>query len=291
MFRKQEEILFEWIEPKAVAIQSARSLIKYYGLTIFLHIFIISTVILVILYFIFDYLYPPDPSFKLFNIFIRAWFWGIGFSAFGFLVYPWLLMFERTHYRITSERIKIVSIMSGGHSRFLKWHDLTGYILTESQTIPGQRDITLLTDGRPRIIHLPNNDLDEQIIQYIAGRLPVFQNIPTSTYPPRLTFLQKCCFGFCTVIYSFAIAHLLIVFSRAHYFHGNNDEFVPAIFTISALFLGPGTICSIGMFGWSFFKNIWFRTRAILINFMGFGLLILFWFILILWRLKKEGGW
>jgi hypothetical protein len=291
MARQKEEILFEWIEPKAAAIESARALKKKYNFTVFFRTFIISTVVLVVLYFVFDYLFPPNFPINLLGVFIKAWRVGIMIMVFGCLIYPWLSMFDRARYRITSRNIKI---LGAGHSpRILKWHNLKGYVLTESQTIPGQRDITLLTDGWSRIIHLPDDGLADQIIQYVAGRLPVFQTIPESACPVPLTFLQKCCFALCTVLYSGVVGYWFF-FSGAHFFQKNINEFAPALLMALILLFGPGTICSIGMFGWSFFKNKWFRVRAILINFVGFSLLplmMLFKMILLLWKMKKEGGW
>ena len=282
MARQKEEILFEWVAPKAVAIESARPLKKYYGRTVFPRAFIIITVLLAVLYFVFDYLFPADIHFNLLNAFLKVWLLGSGLLVFGLLIYPWLLMFDRTRYRITNKHVRIVS---GNNSRILKWQDLTGYVLTESQTVPGQRDITLLTDSFPRVIHLPEDSLAEQIIQYVAGRLPVFQSIPTLTYPTEFTFLQKCCFAICTILYSGAVAYW-IVFGGEHFLQ-KNIEFA----LILILLFGPGTICSIGMFGLPFFKNKWFKVRAILINFMGLTLFMLFDIIFLFWQLKKEGGW
>jgi hypothetical protein len=282
MARQKEEILFEWIESTASAIESARSLKKNYGFVVFLRVFLVSTAFLVVLYFIFDYLFPPNFPFNLFGVFIKAWLVGIMIMVFSCLIYPWLLMFDRTRYRITNKHVRIVS---GNNSRILKWQDLTGYVLTESQTVPGQRDITLLTDSFPRVIHLPEDSLAEQIIQYVAGRLPVFQSIPTLTYPTEFTFLQKCCFAICTILYSGAVAYW-IVFGGEHFLQ-KNIEFA----LILILLFGPGTICSIGMFGLPFFKNKWFKVRAILINFMGLTLFMLFDIIFLFWQLKKEGGW
>jgi hypothetical protein len=286
MAKQKEEILFKWVEPRAVVIQEARSFNKY-GLTVFPRIFAIITVLLAILYFVFDYLFPPDIPFNLLSAFLRVWLSGIGLLVFCYFLGPWLFIFQRTCYRITTERIRIGS---GEHLRILKWQDLTGYILSESQTVPGQRDITLLTDGRPRIIHLPEDGLAEQIIQYIAGQLPVFQSIPPSTYPAQLTFLQKCCFVFCTILYSGAVAYC-IIFNRELFFPKNRNEFVSLLFLVMILFFGPGTICSVGMFGWSFFKNKQNRGRALFFNVLGLVLLMLFSMILLLWKLKKAGGW
>jgi hypothetical protein len=286
MARQKEEILFEWVESKAVAIQSARSL-NQYGITAFSRGFAIITVLLAVLYFVFDYLFPPDLPlpFNLSNVFLKLWCFGIGILVFCYFLGPWIF---RDRYRITTGRIRIAS---GDHSRIFKWQDLTGYILSESKTIPGQRDITLLTDGRTRIIHLPNNNLAEQIIQYVAGRLPVSQSIPASAYPTPLTFLQKCCFVFCTILYSGAAAYW-IVFSGAHIFQKYRYEYVWDLLVVLTLFFGPGTICSIGMFGWSFFKNKWFRFYAIIFNVLGFILLMLFSMILLLWKLRRDaGGW
>jgi hypothetical protein len=286
MAKQKEEILFEWVEPRAVVIQEARSFNKY-GLTAFPRGFVIITVLLAVLYFVFDYLFPPNIPFNLLNAFLRVWLSGIGLLVFGYFLFPWLSIRYRTRYRITAERIRIGS---GEHLRILKWQDLTGYILSESQTIPGQQDITLLAAGRPKIIYLPHDNLADQIIQYVAGRLPVYQSIPASTYPTPLTFLQKCCLGFCTVIYSGAAAYY-IIFNGEHFFTKNRNEFVPLLFMAAILFFGPGTICSFGMFGWSFFKNKQSRDRAIFFNVLGFILLTLFSIILLLWKLKKVGGW
>lgn len=282
MFWKKEGILFEWVASKAVAIQAARSFNKY-GLTAFPRIVAIITVLLAILYFVFDYLFPADPSFNLLNMFLKEWLFGIGLMFFCYFIFPWICIFDRTRYRITA---KFVS--TGGGQ--LKWHDLKGYVLSESQTIPGQKDLTFLTDGRPRTIHLPNDDLANQIIQYVAGRLPVFQSIPASNCPVTLTFLQRCCFIFCTVLYSGGIA-FYSAFGRWHPFLRDESYFGLVLFLALILLLGPGTICSIGMFGWSFFKNKQSIGRALFLNVLGFFLSMWFGIILLLWQLKKAGGW
>jgi hypothetical protein len=284
MFLNKEEILFEWVEPKAAAIEYARSIEENYGFKVFLRVFVVSTVLLVVLYFIFNYFFPPNFPFNLLGVFIKAWCFGIMMMAFGCLIYPWLSMFDRTRYRITSRNIKI---LGAGHSpRILKWHNLKGYVLTESQNIPVQREITLLTDSFPKVIHLPDDGLADQIIQYVASRLPAFQSVPPLPYPTKLTFLQKCSFAICTILYSGAVAYWS-VFSGEHFFKKNIYDFV----LVLTIFLGPGTICSIGMFGWPFFKNKWFKVCAILVNFIGLTLLMLFDIIFRFWQLKKEGGW
>ena len=286
MFKQKEEILFEWVASKAVAIESARSFNKY-GLTAFPRGFAIITVLLTILYFVFDYLFPPGFSFNLLKMFLITWLGGIGWMFLGYFIFPWICIFDRTRCRITPQGFRVIN---GNNPRVLKWKDLKGFVLSESQTIPGQRDITLLTEGRPRIIHLPNNNLDEQIIQYVSGQLPVFQSIPLSIYPAKLTFFQKCCFILCTVLYSGAVS-CYIVFKGIPSFPGSESEFGGVILLILILFLGPGTICSFGMTGLAFFKNKLFKFYAIFFNLLGLVLLILVSMILLLWQLKKIGGW
>jgi|GEM_PF-1481804 len=287
MARQKEEILFEWVTSRSFAIQSAQAVNKH-GLRAFPRNVAIITVLLAALYFVFDYLFPPDPSFNLLKIFLGPWLSGVVLLFFVYFVFPWICIFDFNRYRITDNGLRIVR---GSHPGNFKWHNLKGYILHESKTVLAHKDIVLLTDDSPRIIHLPDDGIAEQIIQCISERLPVFQSIPPSAYQPKLTFFQKCFFVFCTLLYSGGVS-CYVVFKDIPSFPGSDSEFGGVILLILLLFFGPGTICSVGMFGLLFFKNKQHWGRAIFFNVCGAMLLMLFSMILLLWKIRRDvGGW
>ncbi|MGD0077727.1 MAG: hypothetical protein ABSB91_03760 [Sedimentisphaerales bacterium] len=286
MPREKEQILFEWSEPKEFTIQSARSYNKL-GITALPRGIIIITILLTILYFVFNYLFPPDLNFNLFKPFLLVWLCGIGLLVFGYFFLPWLLVFQRTRYRITNKRIRTVS---GNHSNMTKWQNLKGYVLSESQTLPGHKDIILLAYDHPKTIHLPNDNSTDQIIQCIAERLPVFQSVPDAIKPVPLTFMQKTSYVICTLIYSVGLT-FFIVFNKSLRSFTNKFDFMPELFLIFVFIFGPGTICSLLLFGRSLFKNKNIKINSFICNLVSIGLIIPLFFIFSLWKLKRFGGW
>ncbi|MBN2020607.1 MAG: hypothetical protein JW749_10340 [Sedimentisphaerales bacterium] len=283
MPRIKEEILFEWIRPREISIQFARFMNKT-GIKDLPRSVTIITVILAVLYFIFDYLIPPGVLPKMPKAFFLVWLVGVGILLFFYFIGPWVKVLDRPRYRITNEYVKIIF---GDNRKIHKWSNLKGYVLSDSESVPNQKVVYLLTENKPVILQLPKNEMAEQIRKYIAERLPPFQNIPEIHKPVPFTFFEKLALILSTFVYSVGFA-LYIVFGPRYSF--GKKDWMPALLVAVVLFLGPGTICSLSMFGRDFFKHKHLKGCAIFCNLVALHLLLLFFIILELYKLRREAG-
>jgi hypothetical protein len=281
MAKQKEEILFEWAKPKEASVLDAKAKFKR-GKTMFPRVFIIIGIVWGVLYFVLDYLFPPDSGFNFGRLFIVGFVYASLMLMILYFGIPIADKFSRTKYQITPERVRI--FISRSDSRAIRWKDIIGYKVCKYEELEGFVVVRFFyRKGRfCASMFLPKDDRAADITNYIAQRIPVLETLPLNLEIIKLKDSQKLCLGIAIVAYSVVMAWL-IGFCEAKWL----VKFVPAIFVV-----GPGFVCFLIMFGKRFIKNNRLRALAILCNLITVFLTMFLSILLSLYRLKQEiVGW
>lgn len=277
MAKPKEEILFEWTCPKEVSLLTAKAKFKR-GNTMFPRVLVTIGIVWGALYFALDYLLPPDSAINFGRLFIRGFVGAAALLAFPYLWIIFDTLFSRTKYQITPERVRVI-----GSSRMdIKWKDIIGYKVCKYEELEGFSGVRIFYDKwrRQKPICLPENERSDQIVRYIAERVPIIEKLPLCLEIIKLTTWQKTWLCVITALYSLG-ASLFFAF------YGHKWVFL--IWAVP--FLGPGTIYLASVYRRLFLSNKSLQRYALGFNLVSVVLIILLTFWLMLWQLKKEGGW
>lgn len=214
--------------------------------------------------------------------FIRIFIVGLA-AAIAIVIIVYFLMilekrFYRTKYKITKERVLIID----GGRRDIKWKNITGYKICDSEELEGFSGVYLFYDKGKfrRLIGLPQDELGVQIVKYIAERVPLLEKTPEVLEIIKLSVWKKIWLCIITGLYSLCISAFFA-------FYGH--KLILLIWT--APFLGPGTIYLASIYGRRFLSNKSIQRYAFEFNLVSVILITLLTFWLMIWQMKKEYGW
>lgn len=230
------------------------------------------------LYFALYYLLPPDSGINFGRIFIRGF---VGVAVLLAFPYFWIIfgtLFSRIKYQITPERVRVIGSSRGD----IKWKDIIGYKVCKYEELEGFSGVRFFNHkGRfCESICLPQDERGDQIVRYIAERVPLLEKLPPSLEIINLTMWQKIWLCIITGLYSLCISAFFA-------FYGHK-----LILLISVVpLLGPGTIYLASIYGRRFLSNKSIQRCALGFNLASGILIILLTFWLIVWQMKREYGW
>jgi hypothetical protein len=277
MAKQKEEILFKWTCPREVLVAAAKVHLRRSKVFIPRVLFVI-VIFWTGLYFALHYLLPPDSGINLGRIFIRGF---VGVAVLLAFPYFWIIfetLFSRIKYQITPERVRVIGSSRGD----IKWKDIIGYKVCKYEELEGFSGVRFF-DHKGRFyesICLPQDERGDQIVRYIAERVPLLEKLPPSLEIIKLTMWQKVWLCIITVIYSLGA-------SVSFGFYGH--KWFGVIWTV--LILGPGTIYLAFIYRRLFLSNKSLQRYALGFNLVSGILIILLTIWLMLWQMKREYGW
>jgi hypothetical protein len=279
MAKQKEEILFEWTCPKEVSLLAAKAQFKRAKIIVPWFI-LITGIVWAVLCFAFDYLLPQDSGFSFGKLFVVGIIAITSASLLGYIVIIIDAILSRIRYRITAN--KVFFRFSGGGRRFFRWRDAIGYKICNYEKFEGFPGVVIFYHkGRfGNSICLPRDERAEQITNYIAGRIPLLDAIPSPLETIKLTVLQKMWLCAFTGLYSLCISAFFVFYSH---------RLVLLIWATP--FLGPGTIYLASAYKRRFLSNKNLQLFAIAFNVISFFLIALLTLWLFIWQMKKEYGW
>ena len=254
----KEEILFEWSRPKEVLEAVAKARIKRIFI-FYPKVLIVAAIIWALIYFICDYLFPRNYDVNLGKIFVLSFGLCLVIIPLEYLRAV-AIKFSRGKYRITANKVYI------GSDRIIRWKDVVGYKLTDSEYLKGFGCLKLYyRKGRfSSLICLPQDEQKDEIIKYTAQRAPLLEDLQPDYEAVKLTAGQTIFLCIFTFAYS-AVLSWYIVLYKASWYVG----FLPVI-----IILGPGSIYFLIAFGKRLFKNPSLTRVALMSNCIA-GLLIM----------------
>ena len=175
-------------------------------------------------------------------------------------------------------RISKKEISQSGFSgvRFLLWKDVKGYAPSASDEFPGLISILVRAKRRKMVLWIPKGELAEQVITTFGERCPLIpEDEKERSEKVTVSDSEAMQLILGSVAYAILAGYLLFVYSsRAMLI------MVPAI----TLFLGPGTIGCLLLYGKKTFREKNVKGIAGVFNMLGFMLLMLTWALFALYH-------
>lgn len=280
--KPEENIIHSWTVPKAASDYLAKQVL--HRAKIVLPILLSVTTIIVITFWLVLKRLTSGIEFSfsnkscvppLFIIFI-----GLPFIYFC----DWFLTKRsQIKYSIGSKGIYITK--SSSTEIFYAWEKYECFIPIKEEVIPESKVIGLrLKRGSLRHLYLPDTNLVAEVIQTLENKLPVCQTDITlrlTVYHWAFLFTLSCVYYACLLC--------LFLFGKLPQF-----ELLPIILILLILYLGPGTLGLLLLFGRKFFKSHQFFRFAILWNMTFFAMTVIFSLIVALfyfvYQIKQAGG-
>lgn len=278
MAKQKEEILFEWTCPKEVSLLTAKAQFKRAKIVIPWFV-LITGITWAVFCFAFDYLLPQDSGFSFGKLFVVGMIVITSASLLGYIVIIIDAILSRIRYQITAD--KVFFVFSGGR-RFIRWNDTIGYKMCNYKEFEGFPGVVIFHNkGRFwNSICLPQDERGDQIVRYIAERIPILEKLPPSLEIINLTMRQKIWLCVFTGLYSLCISAFFA-------FYGHKLSFL----ILAVPFLGPGTIYLASVYKRRFLSNKNLQLCAIAFNCISSVFIMHLTLWLFIWQMKKEYGW
>ncbi|MGA2678825.1 MAG: hypothetical protein ABSF37_05925 [Sedimentisphaerales bacterium] len=277
MAKQKEEILFEWVCPKEVSLLAAKAQFKRAKIVIPWFV-LITGIILAVLCFAFDYLLPQDSGFSFGKLFVVGIIAITLASLLGYIVIIISAILSRRKYQITADKVFFVF---SGDKRFIRWKDTIGYKMGNYGEFEGFPGVIIYHKGQfGNSICLPQDERAEQITNYIAGRIPLLDAIPSHLETIKLTVRQKIWLCVFTGLYSLCISVFSVFYSH---------RLILLIWAVP--FLGPGTIYLVSVYKSRFLSNKNLQLCASAFNVISFVFIAVLILWLFVWQMKREYGW
>ena len=232
---KESDIILTWMQPEKLKRYKDKKLLQD-GKAAIPRVLLIVVVLLITEYLFLKDLYPPEEQDNLLKLIGMSFLCAIAFALFGFILLPFLQRFSKVVYKFTYKDVRIE-----GERRWTKtWEDLDGYSLSNHDKVPDIKVLTLYHNKGKMHLYLPD-DINNQgiIIAVIKERIPEMEAAEPFERV-ELTSRQYYFLMIFSLIYSLAISFLFVGFV-------SNSLFVFAF--IVPLFLGPGTIGVLVLYG------------------------------------------
>lgn len=198
------------------------------------------------------------------RIFLAFYIVSISLVTISFMASPFFTRFSRSIFLITEKGIRM---SSGSRAFFEPWTRIQVYWLSQHEQFPELTMVILQLKKWKRTLILPEDEQADKIIETISERIPkVDPKEPVDKPRTSLTTLQYIYLSILTLVYSFFFTYVIVE---------TRSRSVQLAFIYLALLLGPGTLGSIHMFGFKFFKDKGIKEATILFNLIACGIIFL----------------
>jgi hypothetical protein len=278
--KPEENIIHSWIIPKTASDYLAEQAL--HRAKIVLPILLSVTTIILITFWLALKRLMFGVEF-LFSFHSYVPLLSIIYVIFPFLyLYNWFLIkHSKIKYSVSSKGIHITS----SNKIFYPWEKFECFIPIEEEVIPETKVIALrLKRGRRRYLHLPDTNLVAEVIQTLENKLPLCQTEITlrlTVYHWMFLFVFSCVYYTCLLC--------LFLFEEVQ-----QIEWLPQIFLLLTVCLGPGTLGLLLLFGRKSFKSYQLFSLAVLWNmaFLAMTMIIssIIALIYFVCQIKRAGG-
>lgn len=266
----KRKIIYEWKEPEQLInyrISEQKKLAKKFVLRV--QFFIIP--VLIFLYAFFKTFSPDRLDVNWENIFLAMFFGSLILSCI-----PFLLPLE-TRYSKRSLAISNKGISRDNFSMY--WKRIKGYWVSQDEHIIELKVVKIIYSNRIFTFVLPEDVTAQNIIIETLEQNTPYVDLPDRPEIIKLSKRQVLYFSILTFIYSLLVT-FLIVKTR------NIVFFIVALWL--SVFLGPGTIGCLHVFGKKYWKNHSIKKSAGMFNITPIFIIILLIILFEFYRLSKQ---